>query len=260
MSCNVVTFFSVKGGVGKTTSCANIGLALGKMNIKTLIIDMDPIGSLSSNFLLSNINGSKHLLENKISSFKEIISKNVFNNVDVVPTTIDLSFMFMDNDILKYEETLKENIKKLKEKYDIILIDVASSWSNLNRMVLSITDALLLPILCTPYAIDTISKILNIIRSVQIERNPNLKIAGAFINMFDKRKNDSMVYLSELTKIFGNNLYDSIIPNDSLITKLQKNNKFVVESSAWTPSAIKFSELTKEIYQKLKKINMNKVN
>lgn len=253
MSCHIITFFSVKGGVGKTTSCANIGLVLGKMNIKTLIIDMDPIGSLSSNFLLSNINGSKQLLENKITSFQDVVFKNVFNNVDVVPTTIDLSFMFMDNDILKYEENLKENIKKLKEKYDIILIDVASSWSNLNRMVLSITDSLLLPILCTPYAIDTISKILNIIRNIQIERNPNLKIAGVFINMFDKRKKDSMVYLSELAKIFGNNLYDSIIPNDISITKLQKNNKFVVESSAWTPSAIKFSELTKEIYQKLKK-------
>lgn len=250
MKGKIITFFSIKGGVGKTTSCANIAAALGKMKVQTLLIDMDPIGSLSTNFISAESN-NKNIID-KVNDINVLLKKKISNNVDLISSSLDLSFKFINSNIAEYEHNFAKNINELRKKYDLILIDVSSNWNSLNKMVLSNTDSVLLPIICTPYAIDAISKSLIIIRNVQINFNPKLKIEGAFINMFDKRKTDSVSLLSEATKIFQNDLYDTIIPNDSTITKLQKDNKIVVNSSSWSPSAIKFSELAKEIYKKMK--------
>lgn len=249
MKAKVISFFSMKGGVGKTTSCANIAAAFGKMKIKTLIIDMDPIASLSNNLMTENTKFNCNIVLNK--DINKSIVRKVLNNVDLIPTSLDLSFKFIESDILEFENNFKNNIDKLATLYDVILIDMSSNWNSLNKMILTNSNSILLPLICTPYAIDAISKTLSIIRSIQVDTNPNLKIEGVFINMFDKRKSDSISMLSEIGKIFGSNLYDTIISNDSSIVKLQKNNKVIVNSSSWSPTAIKFCELAKEIYKKM---------
>lgn len=251
MKAKIISFFSIKGGVGKTTSCANIAAALGKMKIKVLVIDMDPIASLSNNLINESTKFSCDIISHTKDIIKSVVKK-VLNNVDLIPTSLDLSFKFIETDISEFENNYKNNLNKLADLYDVILIDMSSNWNSLNQMILKYSDSILLPVICTPFAIDAISKSLIIIRKTQIEWNKSLKIEGVFVNIFDKRKTDSILLLSELGKIFGSDLYDTIIPNDSTITKLQNSNKVVVNSSSWSPSSIKFCELAKEIYKKLK--------
>lgn len=92
----IISFFSLKGGVGKTTSCANLAVILGKTNLKVLLIDFDANGNLSSNFLLSKTSdGVKRILEKPAS--KTAVNKNVSNNVDLVSSSMDSSFMIIND-------------------------------------------------------------------------------------------------------------------------------------------------------------------
>ncbi|MGL4950240.1 MAG: ParA family protein [Mycoplasma sp.] len=242
----VISFFSLKGGVGKTTSCANIAIALGKANAKILLIDFDANGNLTSNFPKTKYHdGIKKIFEKQ--NARNIINKEVANNIDLISCSVDSSFLIINDWKTEYEEKFVQALDTYKTMYDLIFIDLSASWNSLNKMILSHSDSIIWPIVCTPFAVESINVTLNAIRSIQLENNPNLKIEGVFINIFDKRTTNSMLLYSEIAKIFGDNLYDTIIPQDSYIGKLQKEHKLIVQSASWKPAAIAFCELAKEI-------------
>lgn len=245
----IISFFSLKGGVGKTTACANLAVAMGKANIKVLLIDFDANGNLSSNFIEAKFNdGIKKILEKQ--TIKNVINKNVANNVDLITSSIDTSFMIINNWNQEYESKLREWFKYFKEHYNYVFIDLSASWNQLNKVILTLSDSIIWPIVCTPYAIESVGATLNAIRSIQTTDNPKLKIEGVFINIFEKRTTNSMVIFSEISKTFSQYLYDTIIPQDSLINKLQSDHKTIVGSASSRPSATAFCELAKEIIEK----------
>ncbi|MGL4948486.1 MAG: ParA family protein [Mycoplasma sp.] len=242
----VISFFSLKGGVGKTTSCGNIAVSLGKANMKILLIDFDANGNLTNNFpRVKYHDGIKKIFEK--SSSRSIINKEVANNVDLISCSIDSSFLIINDWKLEYEENFMNSLATYKQNYDLILVDLSASWNSLNKMILSHSDSIIWPITCSPFAVDSINVTLNAIRSIQVGANPNLKIEGVFINMFDKRSTNSILLYTEIAKIFGNDLYETIIPQDSFVSKLQKEHKIIVNSAGWRPVSVAFCELAKEI-------------
>ncbi|MGL4951650.1 MAG: ParA family protein, partial [Mycoplasma sp.] len=208
--CKVISFFSLKGGVGKTTSCANIAVALGKANVKVLLIDFDANGNLTSYFPKTKYqDGIKKIFEK--SNARNVINKEVANNVDLISCSIDSSFLVINDWKLEYEEKFMSAMNSYKEQYDYIFIDMSASWNLLNKMILCHSSSIIWPIVCTPFAVDSINTTLNAIRSIQVGANPSLKIEGVFVNIFDKRRANAMLLYSEISKIFGDNLYDTII-------------------------------------------------
>lgn len=254
MKTKIISFFSLKGGVGKTTSCANIAVALGKANLKILLIDFDTNNNLSQYFTkkIKHVDGIKKILENP-KNLNNVINKEITNNVDLISSSLDSSFIMINQWKEEYEKNLIICLNELKNKYDLIFIDLSASWNLQNQIILSNSDSILWPIICSPFAVNSINTTLNAIRNVQTTTNPNLKIEGVFINFFDKRKNNMMVLYSEISKIFGSGLYNTIIPQDLLITKLQQENKTIVEYANWKPTAIAFCDLAQEIIEKIKK-------
>ncbi len=255
MQAKIISFFSLKGGVGKTTSCANIAVALGKAGLKILLIDFDTNGNLSTYFTKKSktFDGIKEILKDS-KNIKKAINKEVANNVDIISSSIDTSFLMINDWKLEYEKNLIDTLSELRSQYDIIFIDLSASWNVQNQIILSNSDSVLWPIVCTPFAVNTINGTLNAIRSIQTTTNPNLKIEGVFVNFFDKRKNGIVELYSEVSKIFGKDLYDTIIPQDLLITKLQQENKTIVGSAGWKPTAISFCNLAQEILEKVRKV------
>lgn len=244
----IISFFSLKGGVGKTTGCANIAIALGKVNLKVLLIDFDTNGNLSHYFNKKNkVDGIKKILDNS-NNLQQVINYNVANNVDLISTNIDSAFSMINNWSIEQEGNLVEALTKARTQYDYIFIDLSASWNSQNKIILSHTDSIIWPIICTPFAFDSISNMLAIIRHIQTTTNEKLKIEGVFVNFFDKRKNDMLAIYSELFKTFDKGLYDTIIPQDNLIPKLQQSNKTIVGHASWKPSAIAFSNLAQEIF------------
>lgn len=254
MQAKVISMFSLKGGVGKTTSCANIAVALGKANLKILLIDFDTNSNLSQYFTkkIKNIDGIKKILEDA-NNLDNVINKEIANNIDLISSSLDSSFLMINDWKEEYEKNFITALKVLRTRYDLIFIDLSASWNLQNQIILSNSDSVLWPIICCPFAVNSINSTLNAIRNIQTTTNPKLKIEGVFINLFDKRKNNMMELYAEISKIFGSGLYNTIIPQDLLIIKLQQENKTIVEHASWKPTAIAFSDLAQEIFEKLKK-------
>lgn len=248
----VFTFFSLKGGDGKTTSCANIGISLGIVKKNILLIDLDPISNLTSSFVHEkNIDGDSSLLFQNNIDMKKLIIKNVANNVDLIPSSsYNLGFMFL-KDNQESENNFKVNIEKLKEKYEYILIDTAGTINDTNQIILNHTDSILLPIVCEQFSINTIPSIFSIVRRTQATNN-KLKIEGVIITKFNKKTSSSISLMTEINKIFDGYVYETIIPIDSFISKYYLSNKNIVQAAPWKPSAIAYTTLTKEILKKLK--------
>ena len=250
----VLTFFSLKGGDGKTTSCANIGISLGIIKKNILLIDLDPISNLTSSFVSEKTidNDSSILFQEEIILEKHIM-KNVANNVDLIPSnSYNLGFMFLEDNKM-FNENFKKNIDKLKQKYEYILIDTAGTINEINQTILNFTDSILLPIVCEQFSLNTIPTIFSIIRKTQNTMNQNLKIEGVIITKFNKKTSSSMAILTEVNKIFEGYVYETIIPIDSFISKYYMNNQNIVKVAPWKPSAIAYTTLTKEILNKSKK-------
>lgn len=253
MKTVIWTFFSLKGGEGKTTSCANIGISLGIIKKNILLIDLDPIANLTSSFANSDLlNEDSSFLFKKDIDFKKTIIKNVSNNVDLIPSNPqNLSYIFLENNENNEKQFLK-NIEKLKEKYDYILIDTAGAINNINQIALSCTTSILLPMTCEQFSLNTIPHIFSLIRKTQINKNPNLKIEGVIITKFNKKITSALSLMIEINKIFCGYVYDTVIPNDIYISKYYLNNKNIVNAAPWKPSAIAYTTLTKEILNKYK--------
>ncbi len=250
MKNKIITFLSLKGGVGKTTSAANISAALAKNGKKILIIDMDPIGSLTSNLCTEPTSlYIHHVLKKKVSIKNARI--NVLNNIDLIPSSIDLSFYIMESDFEENLKNFREALEKVEKDYDYILIDTSPSWGYLNQLILTITDKVIIPVKCDYFSLEAISSIFKTVRIVQKKYNKDLSIAGIIINMFDKRLTNHAEYLSQISSIFKESIYDTIIPQDITISKLQSRKKTIIDGEPWKPAAIAYFELVNEIVSKL---------
>lgn len=250
----IFTFFSLKGGDGKTTSCANIGISLGIIKKNILLIDLDPISNLTSSFVSEKtIDTDSSILFKKEIDLNKNIMKKVSNNVDLIPSnSYNLSFMFLENN-QNFNDIFSKNMNKLKEKYEYILIDTAGTINEINQTVLNFTDSILLPIVCEQFSLNTIPTIFSIIRRTQSTMNPKLKIEGVILTKFNKKTASSISLMTEINKIFDGYVYETIIPIDSFISKYYLNNKNIVQAAPWKPSAIAYTTLTKEILKKSKK-------
>lgn len=250
----IFTFFSLKGGDGKTTSCANIGISLGIIKKNILLIDLDPISNLTSSFAIEKtIDSDSSLLFKQEIDLNKNIMKNIANNVDLIPSnSYNLSFMFLEKEN-NFNEMFKKNMEILKQKYEYILIDTAGTINEINQTILNYSNSLLIPMVCEQFSLNTIPPILSIIRRTQSTVNPDLKIEGVIITKFNKKTTSSISLMTEINKIFDGYVYETIIPVDSFISKYYLNNKNIVQAAPWKPSAIAYTTLTKEILKKSKK-------
>lgn len=261
MNSQVFTFFSLKGGDGKTTSCANIGISLGIIKKNILLIDLDPIANLTGSFVQeSNIEADSSDLFKKDIDVNKITIKKVVNNVDLIPSNpYNLQYMFLEkNDTI--EQQFAKNLNLLKEKYDFILIDTAGTINEINQIILNYTTSILFPMTCEQFSLNTIPNIFSVIRRTQTTKNPNLKIEGVIITKFNKKTTTALSLMTEINKIFDGYVYETIIPVDSFIPKYYLSNKNIVQAAPWKPSAIAYTTLTKEILNRNKAKNNKEQN
>lgn len=253
MKSKVLTFFSLKGGEGKTTSCANISISLGIIKKNILIIDLDPIGNLTSSFVLENIidYDSSKLFEKSINLKTDII-KSLTSNVDLIPAnSFNLSYILFDEN-KEAINNFHNNINKLKTKYEYILIDTSACINKMNEIILKNSNSLIIPMTCEQFSLNTIPNMFSLVRKIQSQGNNDLRIEGVIITKFNKNTTSSLYVLTEIIKIFDGYVYENLIPADSSIPKYYLQNKNIILGAPWKPSAISYTKLTKEILNKEK--------
>lgn len=213
----IIAIANQKGGVGKTTTAINLSACLAEKGKKVLSIDMDPQGNMTSGLGVDKDSVEKTVYDLIIgeAQIEEIICKNVLENLDVLPTNIDLSaaeieLIGIDNK----EYIIKNEVDKVKDNYDFVIIDCPPSLSMLTINAMTTADSVLVPIQCEYYALEGLSQLIHTIELVKERLNSNLEIEGVVFTMYDARTNLSLQVVENVKDNLNRNIYKTIIPRN----------------------------------------------
>lgn len=213
----IIAIANQKGGVGKTTTAINLSACLAEKGKKVLAIDMDPQGNMTSGLGVDKDSVEKTVYDLIIgeAQIEEIICKEVLENLDVLPTNIDLSAAEIELiGIENKEYIIKNEVEKLKENYDFIIIDCPPSLSMLTINAMTTADSVLVPIQCEYYALEGLSQLIHTIELVKERLNSNLEIEGVVFTMYDARTNLSLQVVENVKDNLNQNIYKTIIPRN----------------------------------------------
>ncbi len=213
----IIAVANQKGGVGKTTTAINLSACLAEKGKKVLIVDADPQGNTTSGFGID-----KNKLENTIyeliigkSTLEETLIPEHFENLSIIPANINLSGAEIELiGIEKKEYLLKDEIYKIKDNYDFIIIDCPPSLNVLTVNSMTTADTILVPIQCEYYALEGLSQLIHTISLVQKRLNPSLVIEGVVFTMYDARTNLSLQVVENVKDYLNQNIYKTIIPRN----------------------------------------------
>lgn len=213
----VVAFSNQKGGVGKTTTCVNMSAYLAKMGKKILLIDLDPQGNATTGLGIKK-NELEYSVYNVLcgdENINEVINKSVIENLDILPSNIDLvgaevELVYMKN----REKILSNKLSYLTEKYDVITIDCPPSLGLLTINALTSADKVIIPIQAEFYALEGLSQLMNTIKLVKKHLNQNLELDGVILTMLDNRSIISRQISNEIEKYFGKKVFNSSVPRN----------------------------------------------
>lgn len=220
--CKVIAITNQKGGVGKTTTTFNLGVALAKQGKRVLVVDVDPQSNLTTYAGWYNEDELKYtlsdLMEQSMNDEEIKIKDSILHhkeNIDLIPSSLNLSAL---ENALAYamsrEYTLRNCLSVVKDEYDYILLDCQPSLGMLTINALASADSVIIPVQCEYFALRGMTDLFKIINKVRRQINPTLKIDGALLTLVDKRTNLSKEIQYQIKDNYGSilNLYDTHIP------------------------------------------------
>ena len=251
----VICIANQKGGVGKTTTSVNLSASLAAKGRRVLLVDLDPQGNASSGLGLkiyeyqdANI---YHVLIGE-RSLTEVIRTTTSPRLQVAPANPDLVGAEIELvDTPKREFRLKDALRPLLASYDYILIDCPPSLGLLTLNALAAANTFIVPLQCEYYALEGLSQLLNTAGLVKKSINPDLRIQGIVLTMFDTRNNLSHQVVEEIQTHFGDKVFKSVIPRNVRLSEAPSHGQAIIDYDQKSIGAVKYLELANELDQKV---------
>ena len=249
----IIAITNQKGGVGKTTTSINVAACLADQGKKVLLVDMDPQGNASS-----GVGIIRNELENTVyelllgeCSSEECKTECAVENLDVFPSNANLSGAEIDLIGMENREfILKEELDKVKDDYDFIIIDCPPALNLLTVNALVAADSVMVPIQCEYYALEGLTQLLHTINLVQERLNNRLEIDGVLFTMYDTRTNLSAEVVENVRDNIHLHIYGTIIPRNVRLAEAPSYGLPIHMYDKKSAGAEAYENLAKELIDK----------
>ncbi|TAK95318.1 ParA family protein [Patescibacteria group bacterium] len=249
----IISLVNQKGGVGKTTTAINLATYLAEAGKFVLLVDLDPQGNASSGLGVDIRNLERSLYHAMISGEhpKSVIVKTQVPGHDLLPSSQDLAganidLVHVDNREFKLYDVLRQ----IRTDYDYIIIDSPPSLGLLTINGLVASDEVLIPVQTEYFALEGLSQLLNTINLVRENLQPDLKVMGAVLTMFDRRNRLARQVVREMRDHFPGHVFDSVIPRSVRLAEAPSFGKSILDFDAFSKGARSYKSLAREIIER----------
>ncbi len=248
----IISFSNQKGGVGKTTSCVNIAAQIAKKAKKrVLLIDLDPQGNATSGLGIAKSKIKKTIYDVIIGrcSTKDAIIKTGFDNLSIIPATIDLAGAELE--LYDLEDTTnftsKLPLEEIKDSYDYIFIDCPPSLGMLTVKALSTSDGVVIPMQCEFYSLEGMSQLLNTVKKIRQLYNPTLQLVGILLTMYNGRLTLTNQVVAELRKYYQDLLFKVPISRTVRISEAPSYGAPICYHDPYGKGSLEYAAVAKEL-------------
>jgi chromosome partitioning protein len=240
-----------KGGVGKTTTTANLGAALAQAGRKTLVVDLDPQGNLTSHLGIQLADGQPSIYNALMGqgSLRDVLQLTAYENLSLVPASLHLAGAEVELvSVVGRETVLRDALKTLKSaRYEFILIDCPPSLGLLTINALSAATELLVPVQTEFFALQGLSQLLATVDLVRKRLNPRLAFRGVLPCLVDGRRNLSKEVLSRLSESFEGQVYRTTIRNAVALAEASGHGKTIFDYAPRSHGAVDYAAFAQEV-------------
>ena len=242
-----IAFINQKGGVGKTTSVINVGAALSLQGYKVLMIDMDPQANLTYSLRMApkRVYPTIYQVMKGQAKVGESIIKH--ENIDIVPSSIELSGAEMELVNEPGREMLLRRALEGVSGYDYILIDCPPNLGLLTLNAFTAVNEVFIVLQSEYLALHGLSKLIDVIKVVKDRLNGEIDVTGVICTLFDKRKNLNKEVVAHIKEHFGSKVFKTIIRDNVALAEAPSFHKTIFEYDHESYGAEDYMSLSKEI-------------
>lgn len=247
----IIAITNQKGGVGKTTTTVNLSAAVAALGKHVLVVDIDPQGNATTGLGIEKSDIQEciyDILVNDVSP-KQVIRETLFENLDVIPATINLSGAELElAHLTGRERILLDALKEVRKEYDYIFLDCPPSLSLLTLNALTASQSLIVPIQAEYYALEGLTQLLNTVRLVQKHMNGKLAIEGILLTM-TSNTNLSKEVEAEVRALFDQKVFATTISRGVRLSEAPSHGEPIMYYDAGSKGTQEYLSLAQEVLQ-----------